>query len=172
MAFLDNFLPYLQLPPTIYRITLYTPGHLEISWKVFAKKSADILSFRHSFTLSSLHHHPSFMDYPRMHQPCVIILKAEADSIFSSFLSANNTPEKRIKSVDSVRMVCIQLLDVSDMSQLSNVNNLGFKTWKNICRQPRFFPFKNFSGYIRLKVMNVNKTRLKSIESKTARKCS
>ena len=34
-------------------ITLYTPGHLEISWEVFVKKSADILSFRHSFTLSS-----------------------------------------------------------------------------------------------------------------------
>ena len=55
MAFLDNFLPYLQLPPTIYTITLYTPGHLEISWEVFAKKSADILSFRNSFiTISSI----------------------------------------------------------------------------------------------------------------------
>ena len=119
---------FLQLPPTIYIVTLYTPGYLEISWEVFAKKSADILSFRHSFTLSSLHHHPSFMDYPRMHQPCVIILKAEADSIFSSFLSANNKPEKRIKSVDSLCEWYIQLLDVSDMSQLSNINNLGFKT--------------------------------------------
>jgi hypothetical protein len=45
-------------------------------------------------------HKPSFMEYPRMHQPCVIILKAKADSIFSFFLSANNTPEKRIKSAD------------------------------------------------------------------------
>ena len=54
MAFLDNLLPYLQLPPTIYTITLYTPGHLEISWEVFAKKPADILSFRNSFiTISS-----------------------------------------------------------------------------------------------------------------------
>ena len=54
MAFLDNFLPYLQLPPTIYKITLYTPGHIEISWEVFAKKTADILSFRNSFiTISS-----------------------------------------------------------------------------------------------------------------------
>ena len=32
--------------------TLYTPGLLEIIWELFAKKSADILSFRHSFTLS------------------------------------------------------------------------------------------------------------------------
>ena len=32
-----------------YTITLYTPGHLQISWDVFAKKSADILSFRNSF---------------------------------------------------------------------------------------------------------------------------
>ena len=32
-----------------YTITLYTPGHLQISWDVFAKKSADILSFRISF---------------------------------------------------------------------------------------------------------------------------
>ena len=56
MAFLDNFLPYLQLPPTIYTKTLYTPGHLEISWEVFAKKSADILSFRNKFiTISSSH---------------------------------------------------------------------------------------------------------------------
>ena len=28
-----------------YTMTLYTPGHLQISWDVFAKKSADILSF-------------------------------------------------------------------------------------------------------------------------------
>ena len=55
MALLDNFSSYLQLPPTIYKITLYTPGHLEISWEVFAKKSADILSCRNSFiTISSL----------------------------------------------------------------------------------------------------------------------
>ena len=32
-----------------YTITLCTPGHLQISWDVFAKKSADILSFRNSF---------------------------------------------------------------------------------------------------------------------------
>ena len=32
--------------------TLYTPGLIEIIWELFAKKSADILSFRHSFTLS------------------------------------------------------------------------------------------------------------------------
>ena len=32
-----------------YTITLYTPGHLEIIWELFAKKSADILSFRNSF---------------------------------------------------------------------------------------------------------------------------
>ena len=32
-----------------YTITLYTPGHLQISWDVFAKKSADILSFCNSF---------------------------------------------------------------------------------------------------------------------------
>ena len=37
-----------------YTITLYTPGHLQISWDVFAKKSADILSFHNSFiTISS-----------------------------------------------------------------------------------------------------------------------
>ena len=55
--FLDNFLPYLQLPPTIYTITLYTPGHLEISWEVFAKKSADVLSFRNFFiTISNSYH--------------------------------------------------------------------------------------------------------------------
>ena len=39
----------LQLPPTIYTITLYTPQHQEISWEVFAKKSADIFSYRISF---------------------------------------------------------------------------------------------------------------------------
>ena len=39
-----------------YTITLYTPGYLEISWEVFTKKSADILSFRISFiTISSTH---------------------------------------------------------------------------------------------------------------------
>ena len=32
-----------------YTITLYTTGHLQISWDVFAKKSADIMSFRNSF---------------------------------------------------------------------------------------------------------------------------
>ena len=32
-----------------YTITLYTPGHQQISWDVFAKKSADILSFCISF---------------------------------------------------------------------------------------------------------------------------
>ena len=32
-----------------YTIKLYTLGHLQISWDVFAKKSADILSFRNSF---------------------------------------------------------------------------------------------------------------------------
>ena len=38
-----------------YTITLYTPGHLQISWDVFAKKSADILSFRISFiTISNV----------------------------------------------------------------------------------------------------------------------
>ena len=38
-----------------YTITLYTPGHLQILWDVFAKKSADILSFRISFiTISNL----------------------------------------------------------------------------------------------------------------------
>ena len=35
----------LQLPPTIYTITLYTPQHQEISWEVFAK----IFSYRISF---------------------------------------------------------------------------------------------------------------------------
>ena len=58
MAFLDNFLPYLQLPPTMYgmynTITFYTLGHLEISWEVFAQKSADILSFRNSFITQEL----------------------------------------------------------------------------------------------------------------------
>ena len=39
-------------------ITLYTPGHLQISWDVFAKKSADIMSFRNSFiTISTLMAH-------------------------------------------------------------------------------------------------------------------
>ena len=33
--------------------TLYTPELLEIIWELFAKKSADILSFCHSFTLSN-----------------------------------------------------------------------------------------------------------------------
>ena len=32
-----------------YTITLYTSGHLQISWDVFALKSADMLSFRISF---------------------------------------------------------------------------------------------------------------------------
>ena len=40
---------FLQLHPTIYIVTLYTPGYLKISWDVFAKKSADILSCRNSF---------------------------------------------------------------------------------------------------------------------------
>ena len=35
--------------------TLDIPGLLEIIWKLFAKKSAAILSFHHSFTLSNLH---------------------------------------------------------------------------------------------------------------------
>ena len=39
-----------------YTITLYTPGHLQISWDVFAKKFVDILSFRISFiTISNLY---------------------------------------------------------------------------------------------------------------------
>ena len=38
-----------------YTITLYTPGHLHISWDVFAKKSGDILSFRNSFITISRH---------------------------------------------------------------------------------------------------------------------
>ena len=37
----------------VYTITLYTFGHLKISWEVFTKKSVDILSFRCSFTLSN-----------------------------------------------------------------------------------------------------------------------
>jgi hypothetical protein len=37
-----------------YTITLYTPEHQKISWDVFEKKSADILSFCNSFiTISS-----------------------------------------------------------------------------------------------------------------------
>ena len=37
-----------------YTITLYTSGHLQISWDVFAKKSADFMSFGISFiTVSS-----------------------------------------------------------------------------------------------------------------------
>ena len=45
----------LQLPPTIYTITLYTPQHQKISWEVFAKKSADIFIYRISFiTISTL----------------------------------------------------------------------------------------------------------------------
>ena len=32
--------------------TLYNPGLLEMIWELVAKKLADILSFRHSFTLS------------------------------------------------------------------------------------------------------------------------
>ena len=37
-----------------FEITLYTPGHLEIIWELFAKKSAEVLSFRNSFiTISS-----------------------------------------------------------------------------------------------------------------------
>ena len=31
------------------KLPLYTPGHLQIVWDVFAKKSADIMSFRNSF---------------------------------------------------------------------------------------------------------------------------
>ena len=38
----------------MYTITLYTPGYLEISWEVFAKKSADTLSFRISFITISI----------------------------------------------------------------------------------------------------------------------
>ena len=45
---------FLQLHPTIYIVTLYTPGYLEISWDVFAKKSADILSCRNSFITISI----------------------------------------------------------------------------------------------------------------------
>ena len=37
-----------------YTITLYTPGHLEVIWELFAKKSEDILSFYNSFILLSL----------------------------------------------------------------------------------------------------------------------
>ena len=44
-----------------YTITLYTSGHLQISWDVFAKKSADILSFRISFiTISTFYAHEWF----------------------------------------------------------------------------------------------------------------
>ena len=38
-----------------YTITLYTSGHLQISWDVFAKKSADFMSFRISFITISIH---------------------------------------------------------------------------------------------------------------------
>ena len=43
-----------------YTITLCTPGHLQISWDVFAKKSADILSFRNSFTTISIVNQSTF----------------------------------------------------------------------------------------------------------------
>ena len=48
-------IPIFAIRSRKYTITLYTPGHLEIIWELFAKKSADILSFRNSFiTISSM----------------------------------------------------------------------------------------------------------------------
>ena len=49
VAFFDNFLPYLQLHPINIQQHFTLPGHLEMLWDVFAKKSADILSCRNSF---------------------------------------------------------------------------------------------------------------------------
>ena len=44
-----------------YTITLYTPEHLQISWDVYAKKSADILSFA-SHSLLSLTETQEYVD--------------------------------------------------------------------------------------------------------------
>ena len=51
----SRVIPTFAISSHKYTITLYTPGHLEIIWELFAKKSADILSFRISFitTLSA-----------------------------------------------------------------------------------------------------------------------
>ena len=45
-----------------YAIKLYSPGHLAIIWELFAKKSADILSFRISFITISTQIKKEIMD--------------------------------------------------------------------------------------------------------------
>ena len=45
-----------------YAIKLYTPEHLAIIWELFAKKSADILSFRISFITISTQIKKEIMD--------------------------------------------------------------------------------------------------------------
>ena len=40
---------YIAITSHQYNNTFYTPGHLQISWDVFANKSADIMSFCISF---------------------------------------------------------------------------------------------------------------------------
>ena len=74
----------MQSIPTIYAITLYTPGHLEISWEVFGKKSADIQSFRHSFTLSSFRPHPVPMIY--ILYTVLVEIKVDASTLWHSWL--------------------------------------------------------------------------------------
>ena len=56
-----------------YTITLYTPGHLQILWDVFAKKSADILSFRISFITISMGHRQNLAVLGGNFSPSLII---------------------------------------------------------------------------------------------------
>ena len=50
----SRVMPIFAISSHKYTIKLYTPEHLEIVWELFAKKSADIRSFRNSFiTISS-----------------------------------------------------------------------------------------------------------------------
>ena len=49
----DSRKPDLAISSRKYSVTLYTPGHLKIIWELFAKESADILSFSNSFIIIS-----------------------------------------------------------------------------------------------------------------------
>ena len=86
-----------------YTTTLYTPGHLPISWDVFARKSADILSFRISFITISIFR-PCAMCVPDLGLICEIMLVAEG------FLEARNLSRKFI----TLYKLCKELLSKQD----------------------------------------------------------
>jgi hypothetical protein len=66
-----------------YTITLYTAGHLQISWDVFAKKSADILSFGISFiTISNLDKQKSFVPNKKCGMLVIETLRYKSISLF------------------------------------------------------------------------------------------